>query len=461
MQPNSSSLNFSRKEEEKQELKKFILLSTCFFLTIVAFSIIKPIKQSVFLGIVGKEYQPLTRFITMALLAPFMFLYSKLVDYLRRYKLLTTIMFFYAGLSVVFAYLLMHPVYGIANTSKSPWRLLGWGLYVYGDFFQIFVISTFWAFSNSITNPQYAKKNYGKMVAVSKLAGLLTGFLAYFTSNSTSSATKAFGGTFLPLYLLLAGIMMAGAGVTILAIKRLIPGFFLHGYEAVYEIEKKKKDQKTGIFEGIKLMVTHPYVFGIFGLVFAHEIISTIADYQMQSLVATYYQENIAKMTSFFFLYTGAFQGLGLFFSYFGTTAALKYLDVKISLIVSPIIIASLMLFLLYSPTLVTVTIVMVVLRAVNYGFNVPVREILYIPTVKDIKFKAKAWTDSFGKTFSKVAGSTFNFIYKGYGVHSMMVTGSVVSLVITVGWGLVALFVGSLYDTAIKEDKAIEQIED
>ncbi len=440
-------------DRDKNEFKKMVLLSTCFFFSIVAFSIIKPLKQSIFLGFIGKGYQPLTRYLTLILLAPVMFFYSKLVDKLRRYQLVAYIMMSYGILSLIFAYFLLHPVYGLANTEQSVWRLLGWAIYLYGDFFQIFVIGSFWSFANSITDPQHAKKNYGKMVAVSKVAGLLTGILCYLTIENPQIRNTQY---IIPLFISFVAIAMCLAALSILYIKWKIPGQYLHGYESVYQMEKQKGEEKTGILEGIRLMVTQPYVFGIFGLLFSHEIISAIADFQMLSLVETYYNSKITDMSSFFFLYTAAFQGLGLFFAYFGTTFTLKYFDVRKSLLISPLISAILMMFLAYNPTLITVTIVMVVLRAVNYGFNVPIREILYIPTVKDIKFKAKAWTDSFGRTFSKVSGSTFNWLFKDYAISTMMVTGSAFSLVVTAIWATIAVFVGRKYDKTIADGVVI-----
>src|SRR6202042_2883570 len=74
-----------------------------------------------------------------------------------------------------------------------------------------------------------------------------------------------------------------------------------------------------------------------------------------------------------------------------------------------------------------------VTLQAINYAFSWPLRESLYIPTVKEIKFKSKSWIDAFGSKFAKSTGSSFNLfaeylgealIFTAYGIFFAGVIG-------------------------------------
>ncbi len=446
------------------EAKKMMLLSACFFLAICAFSIIKPLKQTLFIDIVGVTYQPWTRFVTLFLLAPVTLFYSRLVDRLRRYQLVSMSMMLYAALTLIFTYFLWHPAYGISNTVSSKYRVLGWMFYAFGDFYQIFIVGAFWAFANSVVDTKSAKNNYGIMVATSKVAGMTSPLLANYALNSLSLSKEVI----IPILVGSTAFMLVGASFMILAIKRIIPGQNLHGYEAVYQLEKEKgkEEERTHkkpsftdnikkMFEGIRLMIANPYVFGIFGIVYSYEIISAIMDYQMQVLVKSNYND-LVSTTSFMLKYTSAFQALGLIFALFGTRSLLKSLDVKLCLLITPTLTMALMFSMLYSPGLWIVTTVMVVLRALNYGFNVPVREILYIPTVKDIKFKSKAWIDSFGKTLSKASGSAFNLVPVGAGEFARMTAGSVFAIGVSSIWLFIALFVGKKYMETVNKGTAI-----
>jgi len=82
----------------------------------------------------------------------------------------------------------------------------------------------------------------------------------------------------------------------------------------------------------------------------------------------------------------------------------------------------------------------MTIANSLSYALNNPAKEIMYIPTSRDAKFKSKGWIDVFGARSAKAAGSTFNEFLR----HSsnILLCGTVASLGLIVGWVLVALFV-------------------
>lgn len=441
---------------EKHERLKLLLLSASYAMIISVYSILKSLKNPVFFSIVGRDYQPYTRFISIPFLIIGMLFYSKLVDRLRRYQVLCFFIGVYAVLTLMFAYRLSHPVWGLSNTESSSYRLLGWAFYLALDFYQAFVVSTFWAFSNSISTPESAKWEYGLIVAFSKIGGIIAPLLSreWMYRGNTDASISAICSLvgFSSLLLIIATFL-------IFYLKYKIPGFYLHGYEAAYQLEKQKDQKvkpKTGVFEGIRLMISQPYVFGIFGLVYGFEAISAILEYQMNVLVSIAYDNHIIGMSSFGFVYTAAFQSLGFLFAFLGTPTLLRYLDVRLCLTILPITTIVLMGSLIIYPSLTTVFIAMVVLRAMHYGFNFPVQEILFIPTVKDIKFKAQAWIKSFGRTISKSSGSVVNIFSQGSSLTSSIAYGSTFSMGLAFIWIFIALAVGKKYTETVKEGKVI-----
>ena len=154
---------------EREERLKLLFLAISFFLVIGAYTLVRELKSSMFMSIVGKEYVPMARMIAMLMLIPATLFYSFLVDKLKRYQLL----YFYSisyGLAGLFCvYLVGHPTVGIANTDASPYRLFGWFFYFLIEIVSPFVISVFWAFANSVYDPEGAKKNYAYLVSASKL----------------------------------------------------------------------------------------------------------------------------------------------------------------------------------------------------------------------------------------------------------------------------------------------------
>lgn len=430
---------------------KLGFMASIFFFVIAAYSTLRSLKTSVFLSLIGVESQPYTKFISILLVMISMPAYSFLVDRLRRYQILYFFFVLYAFLALVFAYFFLDPVSGLSNTARSPWRAIGWCFYFFMEFFPVFIVSSFWAFSNSINTPDSAKKNYGFIVAASKVAGMLSPLLSLFIlKHSGISEYKV-----IPFLIIFCGILLLIAAFLTTRLIATVPGHHLHGYEAVYQLEKEKGKRATGLLEGIRLMLTQPYVFSIFGLVYSYEIISAMGDYQMQVLMSMENGSAIGTMSSFMFLYTASFQGLGLFFALFGTASLLRYFDVQACLLSVPVIAAFLISLLFLAPSLTTIFLFMVILRAMHYGFNVPVREILYIPTTKDIKFKSKAWIDSFGRTISKTSGATVNLLSQS-SPYSIISTTCGISLGIVALWGTISYFVSKKYMNSVAQGKAI-----
>ncbi|MFH1461730.1 MAG: Npt1/Npt2 family nucleotide transporter [bacterium] len=447
--------NNFKNNQAPYDFKKSLLLGGAFFFIIATYSVIRPLKTSVFLGMVGKEYQPLTKILTILILFPVLFLYSKLVDKLRRYQVIYYFLGFYFVAVIIAAIVLMHPAIGLPNTNTSPYRIFGWIFYLLIDLYSLLVVSTFWAFANSISTPEYAKSNYGKIVAFSRVGGIITPILSWIVIEKlTVSHIKS-----IPFLLIAAALLLIFAYLCVAKIIKVIPGYLLHGYEAVYKTEKQKKDipeKKVGILDGLKLILTQPYVLGIFGLVYIYEAISVILDYQMQVQMSVATNNSVGSMSSFMFLYTASFQILGLIFSFFGTSIMLKSIGVRLCLFVMPIASILMMFGLLGWPSLSTIFIIMVLLRALHYGFNAPVREILYIPTTKDIKFKSKAWIESFGRALSKTSGSAFNFTYRGMAYLALTRLNVIAIIGLSSIWTVITYLVGKKYNKTINDNQVI-----
>ncbi len=435
----------------KFEIIKTIALAATFFCIIGSYSILRPLKTSVFFSLVGREYQPITKYVTILSLIPILLLYAKLVDKLKRYQLVYIFLTFYSLLSLLFAYLLTNPYIGLQNTNASPNRILGWVFYLFIDLFAPLVVSTFWAFVNSVSTPQNASKSYGIIVAVSRVAGIITPALSWLLLNTTNFNPIQI----IPSLVIVTSILLISGAFIIKGITKKVPMQYLESYEKKHTHIKKVK-KKSGMLDGLISMLKQPYVFGIFALTYSFELISVIIDYQMQVLMSIANNNSIGGMSSYMFLYTSAFQALALVFAVFGTSTLLKRIGTQKCLLIMPISVMALMGSLLFSPNLTTIFIIMVVLRSLHYGFNAPVKETLYIPTTKDIKFKSKTWIDAFGKRLSKASGSTFNLWAQSPNYTSTLKLDSLFSIGIAAGWTVISVMVGKKYTETIENGEII-----
>ena len=147
---------------------------------------------------------------------------------------------------------------------------------------------------------------------------------------------------------------------------------------------------------------------------------------------------------------------LGFFISLFGTRALIEWLGEKKSLVLVPISYGILLLFLMASYTKYSFIFVSSAIQAIHYAFSFPLRESLYIPTVKEIKFKSKSWIDTFGAKFGRLNSSAFswlvNWLGSGYFFSAhILFFGVIASL-----WGVVAYHLGARFEKAIEHNQVI-----
>lgn len=455
-------------DSDHSERVKFICLTLTYFLVIASYTIVKELKDSIFISVVGVNYLPTAKIIGMLVLVPAILFYSFLVDKLRRYQLLMFYSLFYGVCILFFGYFLSNPEIGIANVQASPYRLFGWFFYFFIEGFSPFVVSVFWAFANSVTNPEFAKKNYSLMVSGSKLGGMLSaGFAWIFLSR-----TVFFGVTLNEitkhqiLFFFSAATLLLVPFAIILLMKK-VPGRDMHGYEAAYQLEKARTKEAKGLMEGflafsksmfggLYMLFRHPYVMGIFGIILYYEILNVVLSY-LRLQIARGASCDLSGLNCILFEQVFYIHLIGFLVSLFGTTPLLRKFGERKCLLLIPLLTGLLVFLLLFNINLGDYKIVNIVsfvfigIRAINYAISYPVRESLYIPTVKDIKFKSKSWIDAFGTKFAKSFGSVFNMWAPVVsGAHTVFLSG-----IIGV-WFVTSYFLGKRYDKAIKNNEVI-----
>src|SRR5579885_57506 len=457
----SDTMQHDKSQDLYYERLKLFFLTAAFFCVIGAYTVAKELKNSVIAHTVGVDYIPLVRTGVMFALIPVLFLYSNLIDRLRRYQILCVCSGAFAVLGLVFAYLLGQPGIGILNTDESPYRLFGWFFYFFVEGYSPFVVSVFWAFANSINSPEEARNNYGLMVSGSKLGGMLTAGLAMIlltlrTADGNQLYTDV---TNHQILLIGTSVMLLMVPIIITIMMKKIPGRYLHGYEAVYQVEKERKHgEGAGVLAGLVMLIKYPYVLGIFGMTFFYEVVSTVLSYLSVKMARDI--GSTASESLWYLLKIILFTHLvGFFISLFGTSVLFRALGVKRCLFLIPVSTGAILLYYMLNVTSAgALLIALVALRSINYAFSYPLRESLYIPTIKEIKFKSKSWIDAFGSKFAKTSGSSFNIFAQWIGKSSAsyMTTYSFFFAGVVGLWGLTAWLLGVRFDRAVAKDEVI-----
>ncbi|MFH1832474.1 MAG: Npt1/Npt2 family nucleotide transporter [bacterium] len=442
----------------KEEFRTKVFLQALAFLFIMACLVIwRPLKYSVFSKLVGSSFVPVAKLYSLLFIIPLILLYSKLVDWLRRHQVLYCFTLFHAVGGIIFYILFSHPTYGFANTQVDPNRLIGWAYFFFMESFNAFLSATFWSFADSINNAKDAKNYYGFIVSGSKIGGIISAGLLYIVLSFIPISSEA---ALIPNFFLVGSLLLFAATFAIYLLIKRVPENIMHGYEQVYQLEKASKNngQKFSFlamakkpFDGLFIMLKNPYVLGIFSLVFCYEIITVILDYYLQ-LQVDKTSQSIGNMTSTYALYYLLMNSFGLIVTILGTTPILRLMGIRLSLFLFPAFCLATLIIVMLFPSTWILFAAGIGVRAINYAFNHPTREMLYIPTTKDIKFKAKAWTDAFGSRVAKSSGSFIN-LYMGTLISSMGICIGLTSL-----WIIVTYFVGKHLQHALDNNLVIGQ---
>ena len=423
-----------------EEFEKFGILSATFLFIIGTYWMIRVLKNAIFVDIVGIDWIPRAKILSLCVLIPLILIYSKLVDIVEKHKLFYIIGTTYAIAFAGIAYALSLPGIGLDSGPASYNRLLGWVVYVTIESFGSLMVALFWSFVTSSTDSASAKRGFPLIVFGAQF-GSITGPTIVKNYASVIGIPTLFG-----LAVFSICMIMAMIALFMRVIPRKLTG------EA--EEAKVAKKPKTGMIEGLKLIFTRPYVLGVFGIATLYEIIGTVIDYQMQVLAVSTYTTP-AALAGFNALFGQFTNGLALMFALFGTSYFMRKFGLTFCLLLFPITVGLVVICIYFYQSLWIVFAGMVAIKGLSYALNNPAKEMMYIPTSKDVRFKAKGWIDMFGNRSAKGAGSAVNDTLKG--MPNFMAIGTVISLAVVGFWLMVAGYVGKKNSKLVKEGKVVE----
>lgn len=440
--------------ESRDELKKFFTLAAIFFFIIGTYWAIRPIKDSVFVSMVGIDFLPWAKILSISIMLPLVILYTKLIDAFSRHKVFYILIGLYGVVGLIFTYFLMDPYYGLANTTESPWRIIGWLWYAYAESFGSLIVALFWVITTDITLPESARRGFPIIALFGQLGNIAGPF--FLRASRFGFVTSA------PIAGICAFIMF-GTGLLMWYFMKVTPAEQLKSYVAHNAQEPKKKKESVGFLDGLKLIFQEGYLLGIFLMVASYEAIVVVFDFHFKAMGrAVFFTE--ASYASFLAQYAVATGVVSSLCVLFGINTIQRRLGMTASLILMPILVAVATLTLKFYPMLGVAFWIMVFAKAVNYALNAPTIKQLYIPTTKSARYKSQGWIEMFGSRAAKSGGSFINMtrgLFKAKfgpisGINFFLTISTIASLGIVAAWLFIAMYVAKTYNTAMKEEKYV-----
>ena len=439
--------------ESKEELKKFGILALIFCGIIAIYWALRPMKDSIFNAMVGMEWQPYAKGLSLFIIFPIVILYSKLVDTFPRHKVFYFLTGLYGVIALIMFFCFSDSSMGLANTVKSPYRFLGWLWYIWVESFGSLMVALFWAIVTDITSPESAKRGFPFVALFGQIGNMVGPYFLNAKRLGFSSSAPVVG---------ILGCLLFFIGFLFWVFMHVTPAAQLKGYRA--EGESEESETEPGFFEGLKLLLTRGYLLGIFLIITIYEVIVTILDFHFKMSVSTAFVNEV-DVNSYLASYATMTGLISTLCVLFGINSIQRILGMKTSLLILPVLTAGAVVLIKFNPmSLVIGFWIMVFSKAVNYALNQPTLKQLYIPTSKDTKYKAQAWIEMFGGRFSKGSGSFINTWRKPLVAHHGAIDGvarfltfsSMISFGLIGLWFFVAIYVAKTYDKAIKEKRIV-----
>jgi len=449
----------------KEEIKKFGILAGIFFLIIGVYSMLKSIKDPIFDLHVGYSLQPWAKGASIFFIALSVLFYSKLVDLFKKNVVFYLMCGIYGVLMIVLSYFLANPhlatlspdsfIYSIPGIgyliNQIPGSFLGWTTYLFVESFGSILPALFWAFVASTTTVSSARRGYAMIVTCTQVGNIL----------GPSAVFKFRGQLGLPIFFAISGLL-------ILVIALLVKWYVIAvPQEQAEEPISNGKKGGTGFFEGLRLLLTRPYLLGIFVVATFYEFIGTILDFQMGMLASAIYPSKLDGGAAFAWFKSIQNMSIGwisLAFAIFGTSFFMRVFGLRFCLVAFPATIGLtvLTIFASYYCGLSQLYLLwiflasLVLIKAINYALNNPTKEVLYIPTSKDVKFKAKGWIDAFGARLLKGLSVPVS-ISLSDSLPVLLSVGTVMSLGFVGVWIVVAFSVSGAFDILQRDNKIVE----
>ena len=445
---------------QKDDLKKFKLLAVSFLFTIGTYWLLRLLKDVVVYKLAwpealgwsagyGREMIPALKTWSIVVVIAAVAVYTKLIDMFEKHKLFYIIISFYSLIFAgITATLFISEKFGPEAVGSWALSMCGITAYLATESFGSIVIALFWSFVVSSTKTDEAKRGFPFIIAIGQVGTIICSSLLLLPGVSA-----------LPLYVVTL-CMMVG---TILCIRTLIASV----PKSHMVSDKEEKKAKPDLLAGFRLLLTKPYLMGVFVVSTFYEIAKVIVDYQMKS------QASVIPgfdFTHFLGIFGVATNGLAFVMALLGTSYVMKQYGLRLCLLIFPAIFGAALvglylyyqtgpdpLFLLYATFGV-----LVLATATSYAVNNPVKEMMYIPTSKDAKFKAKGLVDSFGGRTSKATGANIGGALNVVGdstasIANLMAYGTLISLGLIGVWIAAAFYVGQKNAQLVRDNEIIQ----
>jgi ATP:ADP antiporter, AAA family len=389
-----------------------VLMFACVFLILTSYYLLKTAREGLILaggtfGLRGDELKTYATGAMAILLVGIVPAYGALANRVRRIRLITI------SYGLVIASLAAFLVLGRAG---AP---IGLAFFVWLGLVSVFLIAQFWSYANDIYTEEQGKRLFA-IIAIGGSLGAVVGPILTRLADT---------------YMLLA----LAAAILVLVI-----GLF-HVVERVHDATSVTARAPLDGAGGFALVIRDRYLLMIAALLMIVNLVNTTGEYVLSSAVREYAtaattvvaerRELIKAFYGDFFFWVNL---VGLLVQAFAVSRVIEKIGVRAALFVMPIVAFGAYGLIGVVGGIAIVRAGKIADNATDYSIQNTVRQALFLPTSRAVKYKAKAAID----TFFHRAGDLASALLVGVGIHQLGLAGrdlAVVNVGLVVVWFAIA----------------------
>lgn len=409
-----------------------LLMTLNIFLILTAYYIAKVVREPLILAGGGAEIKAYSSALQAIALVGAVNLYSLMVARFDRRRLLNIVVLFFTLCFIAFYFL------GLANT-----QYLGVIYFVWVGVFSLTVIAQFWSFANDIYTPTEGKRLFA-IIAFGGSAGAVAG------AKLAEILLDAIG--IYELLLVSAGLLLISLLITNYVESRKRARAAGHDQQGTLP-EPEPPMSKSGAF---KVVFRYRYLLLIAVMILLTNWVNTTGEYILGNVVSKAAQASVSGITDVDAakaaekIYIGKFYGdyffyvnlLGFLLQLFVVSRVVKYLGIRVAIMVLPVIALGGYVLIAITPLISLIRLAKTAENASDYSLNNTARQMLFLPTTREQKYKAKVAIDSFFVRAGDVLAA--GLVYAGLHWLSFSLTQfALVNLVLVAAWLALAFYVG------------------
>jgi AAA family ATP:ADP antiporter len=345
-----------------------LLLATNVFILLMAYYIIKPVREALILSSAGAEIKSYAGAIQALLFLVIVPLYSAYASRTNRLRLINGVTAFFISNLVIFWILGRMQVQ------------LGVVFFLWIGLFNLMLVAQFWAFANDVYTEQQGKRLFAIVGIGSSLGGIVGAHVAK------------------RLFEPIGPYSMMLLTAALLAVCMLLTNW-IHRREATGERHSEAASRPIGTSGGFQLVLRHRYLLLIAAMVLLSNLVNTTGEFILGKTVAEH-AKNVANSAAYigefyadFFFWVNL---LGAVLQMFAVSRILKYVGIGPALFFLPVIALGSYALLAVVPILSFIRPAKIAENSSDYSIQNTARHALFLDTSRDAKYKAQSAIEGF-----------------------------------------------------------------